>query len=184
MKKLGVFLVLAVVIAALALVGGGSGLSVGAQGTETAVQPTVTVWPPVVKLHSSTNVVIMGSGFKPGQELAILLPAADQNISSILDNVDPKPAPGQGLLVDERGTIACLFTIGRLERLEAEGIFSIAITDLDYKILASAPIGFADPDGRSRVGIYPRGKPDYEKNPDDPRPLPWCEPFFEYPERP
>lgn len=182
MKKL-VILVLLVVLA-LGLVGGGSTLILGAQATETNIEPTVTVWPPVVELYSKTNVVILGSGFEPGQELYFLLRAADGTTSNIIDYLKPLPDPGNGVPIDERGNFACLFTLGRLERLESEGVYSFVVTDLNFKTLTTAPIGFADPRGRSRAGLYPRGAPDYEKNPDDLRPLPWCEPFFDYPERP
>ena len=182
MKRLIIIVVSLVVL--LTLAGGGTGLILGAQTTDTDVQPTVTVWPPVVELNAKTSLVILGSGFEPGQELYILLRAAGGTTSNLVDWVKPTPDPGNGVAVDEWGNFASVLTLSRLERLQSEGVYSFIFTDMNFKTLTTAPVGFADPDGKSRAGLYSRGAPDYEKNPDDMRPLPWCEPFFEYPERP
>jgi hypothetical protein len=122
--------------------------------------------------------VIMGSGFEPGTELYVVMDSTNGPPSNIADFMDPAP------VVDETGSFIGLFLFGRYERVSAEGVYSIAVTDTSYNTLAVTPLGIADPDGRSRLGIYPRKAPDYEKNPDDIRPAEWCAPFFEYPERP
>ena len=173
MKRLLVVLVAVVVLATLVT---GGGILLAAE--ESQADATVVVWPAVVKLHSDTPMVIMGSGFEPGQELYLLLQHANGSTSNIVDGLAPMP------VADDGGNFGTLFLFDRLERISAEGVFSLTVTDVNYNTLAIVPIGIADPAGRSRVGIYPRGEPDYAETPDDPRPLPWCAPFFEYPERP
>ncbi len=177
MKKLIGGLIAAILVAVLVF-GTGVGITGASPAGESNPAPTVTVRPTVVELHSKTQLVILGVGFEPGQELAVLLQHADGTVSDITFAVDPET------VADEKGNFATLFTVDRFERIMAEGVFAFIVTDLNYNALATAPIGFADPAGRSRVGIYPRKAPNYEKNPDDPRPLPWTAPFFEYPERP
>ena len=173
MKRLLVVLVAVVVLATLVT---GGGILLAAE--ESQADATVVVWPAVVMLDSDTPLVIMGSGFEPGQELYVTMQHANGSTSNIVDGLDPMP------VADEGGNFGTLFLFDRLERISAEGVFSLTVTDTNYNTLAIVPIGIADPAGRSRVGIYPRGEPDYAETPDDPRPLPWCAPFFEYPERP
>ena len=175
MKRLLVVLVAVVVLATLVT---GGGILLAAEESQTDAGATVVVWPAVVTLHSDTPVVIMGSGFEPGQELYVTMQHADGSTSNIVDGLDPMP------VADEGGNFGTLFLFDRLERISGEGVFAITVYDTSYNTLAIVPIGIADPKGRSRVGIYPRGAPDYAETPDDPRPLPWCAPFFEYPERP
>ncbi len=190
-KKWGAIVAVVVVVTViLGLAIPGSGMLPFAHADENTIQPapTVVVWPPVVKIHSKTDMAIMGSGFEPGQELYIVIPDMDGSTTNIVDVIEPAPE-GMGIMVDERGNFAVLWTIGRLERSTAEGVADLVVTDLSYNALASTPVGFADPAGRCRFRgwvppAYPRGAPDYAENPDDPRPLPWLEPFFEYPERP
>ena len=186
MKKWGLIIAVVVVFALLAVVLQGSGIFSGARAADNMGQPApkVVVWPAVMKLHSGTNMLIMGSGFDPGQELYVLFPAGDGTVSNIVAYLKPTPEPGMGITADERGNLVYAFNIGRLERVGIEGVVDLSITDLSYNVLATTPVGLADPDGRSRLGVYARKAPDYVKNPDDPRPAPWAAPFFEYPERP
>ena len=146
--------------------------------------PAVAVFPAVAELHSSTALVLLGSGFEPGEEISLLLGDSlgvltDLGASSAL--LDPPAVP------DESGNFATKFQVGRLERVSAEQAWSIIILDAEGSaVLTTAPFAFCDPQGRSRAGLYPRGAPDYEKNPDDIRPAPHCQgqAAFEYPEKP
>ncbi len=146
--------------------------------------PSATVWPTVGELGSSSNYVMLGTGFEPGQEVRVLLQTTigrgsdEPVISDISEVLDPAP------VADGTGNFAARFLMDRFERVTLEGTYGIAVTDNDYNILATAPVVFCDPNGRSRVGAYPRGAPDYAENPDDPRPAPFCAGIFEYPERP
>ena len=153
---------------------------------EEKVTPVLTVWPPIVKLSGETQVTILGSGFEPGQELAFVIPAPDGGATNVNRGLFPVTKYDEEPIVDQRGNFAFVLDFGyiRLERVVAEGIWELTVTDSNYNPIAVAPIGIADPDGVCRIATYPRGKPDYEKNPNDPRPLDWLEPLFEYPERP
>ena len=181
-------------IVTLAITGLGALLIVGALGSSGLGTPTAqaeeesirsaAVFPAVGKLHSKSNFVMLGTGFEPGQEVRVLLETTigrgnpepvTSDISEVL-----KPLP----TADASGNFAARFPMGRFERVTAEGAFGISVTDSDYNVLATAPMVFCDPDGRSRAGAYKRKAPNYEKNPDDPRPAPFCAGIFEYPERP
>ena len=179
-------LVVAVTIGVVSVVG-----SASAQDEPKRRAPSVTVFPNVAELSSKTNLVIFATGFVPGEELAILLEDARGTTSDISGWL----TEGQGEFDDEQGNIPAIanaagsfagrFPRGRFERNGAEGAWGIIVMDADYnEVLASTPLIFCDPNGKSRVGLYKRKAPDYEKNPDDPRPANFCAPFFEYPERP
>ena len=156
-----------------------------AKGQDGDSAPSVAVWPGVGELHSGSSFAIMGTGFQPGQKVHVLLQTsigrgfAGTVINEITENVQP---PIEA--VDESGNFAARFDMGRFERVMSEGIAGITVTDTDFNVLASTPVAMCDPQGRSRVEVYPRGAPDYAANPDDPRPSTYCAGFFEYPEKP
>ncbi len=156
-----------------------------AKGQDGDSAPSVAVWPGVGELHSGSSFAIMGTGFQPGQKVHVLIQTsigrgfAGTVTNEITENVQP---PIEA--VDEAGNFAARFDMGRFERVMSEGIAGITVTDTDFNVLASTPVAMCDPQGRSRVEVYPRGAPDYEANPDDPRPSTYCAGFFEYPEKP
>ncbi len=168
-----------------ALVSGVTPFGSEAKGQDADSAPSVSVWPGVGELHSGSSFAIMGTGFQPGQKIHVLLQTsigrgfAGTVINEITENVQP---PIEA--VDESGNFAARFDMGRFERVMSEGIAGITVTDTDFNVLASTPVAMCDPQGRSRVEVYPRGAPDYAANPDDPRPSTYCAGFFEYPERP
>ena len=157
----------------------------GARAQEGDTAPSVSVWPGVGELHSSSSFAIMGTGFAPGEEVRLLIQTSiGRGFTSVVtndisENVDPPV-----LAADDAGNFAARFDMGRFERVMAEGIIGVTVADAHYAPMASAPVAMCDPAGRSRVGAYPRGAPDYAENPDDPRPSTYCAGFFEYPERP
>ena len=169
----------------IALATGVTPFSSEVRGQDSDSAPSVSVWPGVGELHSGSSFAIMGTGFDPGQEVHLLLQTsigrgfAGTVVNDITGNVQP---PIEA--VDEAGNFAARFDMGRFERVLSEGIVGITVTDADFTPLASAPVAMCDPQGRSRVGVYSRGAPDYAANPDDPRPTTYCAGFFEYPERP
>ena len=175
-------LVLAVLLAFMA---GVAPFGSEARGQDADSAPSVAVWPGVGELHSGSSFAIMGTGFQPGQQIHVLLQTsigrgfAGTVVNEITENVDPPI-----MAVDEAGNFAARFDMGRFERVMSEGIAGISVTDTDFNTLATTPVAMCDPQGRSRVEVYPRGAPDYAANPDDPRPSTYCAGFFEYPERP
>lgn len=168
-----------------ALVSGVTPFGSEAKGQDGDSAPSVAVWPGVGELHSGSSFAIMGTGFQPGQKVHVLIQTsigrgfAGTVTNEITENVQP---PIEA--VDESGNFAARFDMGRFERVMSEGIAGISVTDTDFNVLASTPVAMCDPQGRSRVEVYPRGAPDYAANPDDPRPSTYCAGFFEYPERP
>src|SRR4030067_1807982 len=68
-----------------------------AQGQEAVtsqggVAPTIVSQPSnVLRLDKKTQVVIMGSGFKPGQEVRLVITQKDGSISDISSELDPEP---------------------------------------------------------------------------------------------
>jgi hypothetical protein len=158
-------------------------------------KPSVTAFPAVAKLHSRTKLVFAGTGFAPGEEVRILLGDAYGNTSDVtgwlvtasgeVEETGADDAQGVSIVrADASGNFAGGFAMGRFERTQYEAPWGITVTDTDYNAIATTPLVFCDPDGRSRAGVYKRRAPDYEKNPDDPRPAPFCAGLFEYPERP
>ena len=157
-----------------------------AKGQDSGLAPSVVVWPGVGELHSKSSFAIMGSGYEPGSEIHIVMQTeVGRGFSSgtvqndITSNVIPAVE-----LIDEAGNFAARFDMGRFERVVSENVIGISVTDADYNVLATTSVIFCDPQGRSRVLVYPRKAPDYVKNPDDPRPASYCAGFFDYPERP
>ncbi|MYA51363.1 MAG: hypothetical protein F4045_11915 [Chloroflexi bacterium] len=169
----------------VALLSGVAPFGSEAKGQDGDSAPSVVVWPGVGELHSGSSFAIMGTGFQPGQKIHVLVQTsvgrgfAGTVTNEITENVHP---PIEA--VDESGNFAARFDMGRFERVMSEGIAGITVTDADFNVLASTPVAMCDPQGRSRVLVYPRGAPDYAANPDDPRPSTYCAGFFEYPERP
>ena len=169
----------------VALLSGVTPFGSEARGQDGDSAPSVAVWPGVGELHSGSSFAIMGTGFRPGQKIHVLVQTsvgrgfAGTVTNEITENVHP---PIEA--VDESGNFAARFDMGRFERVMSEGIAGITVTDTDFNVLASTPVAMCDPQGRSRVLVYPRGAPDYAANPDDPRPSTYCAGFFEYPERP
>ena len=169
----------------VALLSGVAPFGSEAKGQDGDSAPSVVVWPGVGELHSSSSFAILGTGFQPGQKIHVLVQTsvgrgfAGTVTNEITENVHP---PIEA--VDEAGNFAARFDMGRFERVMSEGVAGITVTDADFNVLASTPVAMCDPQGRSRVLVYPRGAPDYAANPDDPRPSTYCAGFFEYPERP
>ena len=179
-------LAVALTIGVVAVIG-----SASAQEEPERRAPSVSVYPTVAKLHSSTSLVVAATGFTPGEELRFLL----EDAHGVTSDISGWLVTHEGEFEDEQGTAPAIanaagsfagrFPMGRFERNGAEGAWGIIVMNADYsEVLASTPLVFCDPDGRSRVGIYKRGAPDYVKNPDDPRPERFCSELFEYPERP
>ncbi len=162
------------------------GASVGVQAdSHTGGTQSVAVYPAVAELSSGTDLVIAGTGYVPGEELRFLLGDVLGNQSDItLNLVANTSTDNDSIAADSSGNFAASFNMGRFERVMYESAWGIAVVDLEYNTLATTPLVFCDPSGRSRAGEYPRGAPDYTKTPDDPRPAPFCSGLFEYPERP
>ena len=169
---------------AIVLSGAVMGVSFAQTTNERSSIASVTVYPAVAELHKGTAMVLLGSGFEPGEVLTILLGdvlGVQTDLGSSTGLLD------QAVIADEGGNFVSKFQVGRMERVSAEQAWGITVLNEEAtQVLATAPLAFCDPQGRARKAAYSRGAPDYEKNPDDPRPAPHCQgrPEFEYPEKP
>jgi hypothetical protein len=103
-----------------------------------APTPIVVVASPMVKMDKKATVSIVGSGFTPGQELALLITDANGVHSDIGDALKPEPK------ANESGAWYTTWSCGRFisKKLVKEGAYAITVTDTDYNPLAHAPVAF------------------------------------------
>jgi len=111
--------------------------------------PCVTITPNVAKIDSKLQMVIMGSGFEPGQEIRLIVCVQGLE-DSILQGgegevLNVKPVP------DEIGDWITVWSLkSHIKMLAAtttnkgEGLYTIQVTDADFNVLASAPFALAD----------------------------------------
>jgi hypothetical protein len=100
--------------------------------------PTVMVATPNVKMSSKVKITIVGTGFKPGQEVSLLFTTMDGVQADIGYALKPKP------VANKVGAWATTWSAGRYvkRKLVKEGAYTITVTDSDYNVLAHAPVAF------------------------------------------
>ncbi len=146
MKKVkwGLVAVILVVGLTALVVGTGVGVVKGSPAGENEPGPIVIVATPVVELKSAAQVVIMGSGFEPGQELLVLL-ATMQGSNKIIYEISWGLSVNP-LVANELGAWTTVFVPGRLvsKKVMSEGTYTVTVTDAEYNPLAYAPVAFYD----------------------------------------
>ena len=92
----------------------------------------------VLKLDKRTKVTIMGSGFKPGQEVRLVIKQPDGSITDIGHGLDPEP------VASKDGIWATAWTLGRYSRkgLAQQGLNLLQVCDEGYNVLVTAPFGY------------------------------------------
>ena len=135
MKK--TILLLITLVAVVGLIAGTS-FAVGSPSTS----PNVVIANPVCAL--STPLVIMGSGYEPGQEVNLILSLPDGNQMDIGYALDTGASP----VANELGAWATAWDNSRWvkKKIVTQGVYTITATDTDYIALATAPFGFYDPE--------------------------------------
>ena len=100
--------------------------------------PRLVVVSPMVKMDKKATICILGSGFTPGQELALLITDVDGVPSDIGGALKPVPK------ANERGAWYTTWSCGRFidKKLVKEGAYAITVTDGDYNPLAHVPVAF------------------------------------------
>jgi len=146
MKKVRWGLVVAILAASLVVLAVGTNFDIvkSSPASMSEASPTVMVANPILELSSGTQVVIMGSGFEPGQELRLLVHTLNRG-NKMTDEIgwalteDP-------LVADELGAWITVFTPGRLisKKIITEGVYSITATDNEYTPLAYTAVAFYD----------------------------------------
>ena len=107
-----------------------------AQGT--ASSPKVTMGTPMVKMDSKAKAVIMGTGFKPGQEISVLFTDVDGVQADI--GYALKPAPKANKI----GAWVSTWSCGRYvaKKLIKAGAYTITVADTDYNVIDTTPVSF------------------------------------------
>ena len=115
--------------------------------------PCVTITPNVAKIDSKLQMVMMGSGFEPGQEIRLIVSSESMGPSTINgafdvkdeSMCDPLPVP------DEAGNWITTWSLKSYIRVLAtatdnkgEGIYTLSVTDAHLNLLASAQFALAD----------------------------------------
>jgi len=103
-----------------------------------AAEPVLSTATPLVKMSKKSKVVIMGSGFKPGQKVNILFTSPDGLQSDIGYALKPTPK------ADKTGSWATTWSAGRYvgRKLIKGGAYKILATDEDYNPIAHTPVFF------------------------------------------
>jgi len=135
----GIYGLMAVIVV-VALVGCAT-MGVGKKGAEEGLGgpgPTVIVADPMVKMDKKAKMSIVGTGFKPGQELSLLITTIDGVQSDIGHALKPSP------VANETGAWVTTWSCGRYidRKLIKEGAYTITVTDSEYNVLAHAPVAF------------------------------------------
>ena len=100
--------------------------------------PVLALGTPLVKADKKAKVIIMGSGFKPGVELSILVTDANGLQTDI--GYALKPAPK----ADATGTWATTWNAGRFvsKKIIPAGPCKITVTDAEYNPVAHTVVFF------------------------------------------
>jgi len=93
---------------------------------------------PLVKIEKKVSVVLMGSGFKPGEELSMLITDASGLITDIGYGLKPEPK------ADATGTWATTWDASDFfkDKLIKPGPCKIVVTDADYNPVAHTVVFF------------------------------------------
>jgi len=135
-KNFGYLSVVFVIVGLLGLTGSnalGPGMCLADE-----IGPVLTTGTPLVKMGKKAEVVIMGTGFKPGQALNILFSAADGTTSNIGHDLKPEPK------ADNTGSFGGTWAAGRYvsKGLIKGGPYKIVATDTDYNPIAQSAVFF------------------------------------------
>lgn len=100
--------------------------------------PVLAMGTPIVKMSKKSKVVIMGTGFEPGQKIRILLVTPDGQRSDVSYAVKPEPK------VDKTGSWTTTWSAGRYvaKKLIKGGVYTIMAVGSDYIPIAHTPVVF------------------------------------------
>jgi len=134
MKKLTYGLIAGIMIVSLA----GFTALLPAKAEAGGLAPKVMVATPNVKMGSKAKITIMGTGFKPGQEVSLLFTDVNGVQSDIGYALKPKPK------ANKIGAWVTTWSCGRYikKKLIKAGAYAIIVADSDYNSLAHTPVAF------------------------------------------
>ena len=130
--------VLAVCLIGCSTIGPGKGGAQEGLAAKRELGRKVVVATPYVKMSKKATVVIMGTGFTPGQEIRLLFTTMDGVLNEI--GVHLKPAP----VTNKVGAWVTTWSCGRFirKKLIKEGAYVITVSDSKYNVLGHAPVAF------------------------------------------
>jgi len=104
-------------------------------------RPFIIAATPLVKMSKKSKAVIMGSGFKPGQQPRMLIITPDGLETDITGYMKPAPK------ADATGTWASTWPLSRYikRKLVTPGVCKITATDFDYNPIAHTTVFFQKP---------------------------------------
>ncbi|MFC1798636.1 hypothetical protein ACFLZL_02380 [Thermodesulfobacteriota bacterium] len=102
-------------------------------------EPTVIIEPKIVKMNKKAVVNLSGKGFKPNQEVRILIFDTNGVLSDIGDKLKPEPKS------DKTGSWSTTWSAGRFvsKKLVKNGEYKIFITNTKYKTIVQSVIIFS-----------------------------------------
>ncbi len=134
MKKLKFFLI-SLTVLALLVVGVGT---LTAAPSESNPAPTLVIGDSnVLKLHKSSQVYVMGSGYEPGMEIRIVISQKDGTRSDV-----GSALASDGIVANDDGVWGTTFTAGRYMRIAKADMYVMMACDSNYNVLATAPFGY------------------------------------------
>ena len=137
-----------IILTLVTLVGliAGTSIVVGAAGSS----PKLVIADPVAEMDADTVVVILGSGFEPGEEVSLVLSTPEGYKIDIAYALDGEASP----VANELGAFVTSWELGRIgSRVMAsgrggygDGAYLITATDTDYVALTTVPVAFYEVD--------------------------------------
>lgn len=114
------------------------------QALKSVLMPSVAALPAVQDLSENAEIVLVGSGFEPGQEVRFLVTTEQEGVRAVSDytySADPAPmANDSGAWVTTFGAMGRLADKGVI----TEGVYNIMVTDSDNNPLARVAVAFFD----------------------------------------
>lgn len=102
------------------------------------LQPVVMAATPIVKAADISNIILMGTGFKPREEIYIHFVTADGQQADITYALKPAPTP------DKTGTWATIWNAKDYmeTKLVTNGAYKITVTDGDLRLMTQTAVFF------------------------------------------
>jgi hypothetical protein len=135
MKKVFSSLMTVIVTAGILVIVGAPGICAAGE-----LIPVVSLGTPLVKLDKKAAVVIMGTGFKPEQEVNIAVVTSDGVTADISYALKPVPK------ADKTGSWSTTWSAGRYvdKKLVKKGAYKLIVFDSEYNAIAHTAVYFAE----------------------------------------
>jgi hypothetical protein len=115
-----------------------SNLPFGAECLAAGPQPFIMAATPVIKSSEISSVLLMGTGFKPGEEIYLHFVTPDGQQADITYALKPAPTP------DKTGTWSTTWNAKDYvaTKLVTDGAYKITVTDSDLRLITHTVVFF------------------------------------------